>query len=366
MKKILSGLFSLIGILGGFIVSSLIYTISTDLITNAKNGDYAYAGYTMLTILIGTFFYMYISKIIKSIINSKNGNIIDSKIEKINLVLYIITLLVSGYFILSNRTTGDTPLFTIIIVGIFSIILAIRLYTWDKFYYEFYLAPIKLNKNLDKNILKENKKRLLFNILGLIVGAIFTLLIIPIHRKIFSCNLVSDKEVNNVLRIILIFGICALLLFVIDMIIMKISKKNYNKKFKYYYTIKDYFVDSFHIVYTLLSYILFVFVLKINPYLALLYTFAIKIIINIFLPPSFNPDFKPTISFSYSHLLKDNHSNSMDDIKFGFLSDGSSYFSMDLGNGISTTTFTNKDGEKTDVTSFDITDNLTYKKVNKR
>ena len=43
MKKFLSGLFSLGGILGGFLVSRLIYTISTELITSAKNGDYAYA-----------------------------------------------------------------------------------------------------------------------------------------------------------------------------------------------------------------------------------------------------------------------------------------------------------------------------------
>ncbi len=366
MKKFLSGLFSLGGILGGFLVSRLIYTISTELITSAKNGDYAYAGYVMLTILIGTFFYMYITKIVKSIINSKTGNVIDNKIEKANLLFYIAALLISGYFILSQRTTGDTPLFTIIIVGLFSIILTIRLYTYDKFYHEFYIAPINVNKKLDKHIIKENNKRLLFNILGLIFGSIFTLLIVPLHRKIFSYNLVSDKEVNNVLRILLIFVICALLLFLIDIIIMKISKKNYNKKFKYYYTIKDYFVDSFHIIYTLLSYILFVFVLKINPYLALLYTFAIKIIITIFLPPSIDPNYKPTFSFSYNHLLKDNHSNSMDDIRFGFLSDGTSYFSMDLGNGISTTTFTNQNGEKTDVTSYDITDNLTYKKISKR
>lgn len=366
MKKVLSVLFSLIGIIGGFLVSSLIYTISTELITNTKNGDYAYAGYAMLTILIGTFFYMYVIKIIKSIINSKTGNVINNKVEKINLLLYIISLLVSGYLILLHKTTGDTPLFTIIIIGIFTLILTIRLYTYDKFYCEFYLAPIKLNKKIDKKIVKENKKRLLFNMLGLVFGSIFTLLVVSLHRKVFSFNLVSDKEVNNVLRILLILGICALMLFIIDMLVMLISKKNYNKEFKYYYTIKDYFVDSFHIVYTILSYILFVLVLKINPYIALLYTFSIKIIINIFLPPSINPDYKPTWSFSYSHLLKDNHNNSMDDIRFGFLNDGTSYFSMDLGNGISTTTFTNKDGEKTDVTSYDITENLTYKKINKR
>lgn len=364
MKKVLSILFSLFGLLGGFLVSNLIYTISTDLITTGKNGDYAYTGNIMLIILIATFFYMYISKIIKSIINSKNGNYINNNIEKINLSLYIMSLLLSSYIILSKQVSGDTPLFATIIIGIFSIILTIRLYTYDKFYKEFYIAPIKV-KNKNVEVVQENRKRLVFNILGFVLGTIFTIIVMFLHKTISSYNLVSDKEVNSVLRIALVIVICAVLLFLIDLVIMRFAKKKYNKKFKYYYTIKDYFVDCFHIAYTLLSYILFVSLLHINPYLSFIYMLMIKIIINIFLPPSIDPDYKPTWSFSYNHLLRDNHNN-MDDIRFGYLSDGTSYFSMDLGAGISTTTFTDSMGNKTDVTSYDITDNLTYKKINKR
>ena len=368
MKKILNVIYFLFGILGGFLVSQLVYTVSTTMISTVKNGDYAYTGNVLVNILIGILFYMYVLKVIKSIINSEKGNIIQSKSEKINLSLFIVSLLGCSYFILNKSTTGDTPLFATIIIGLFSIPLVIKLYTYDKFYKEFYLAPIKLNnKKLDEVIVKENKKRFLFNLLGIITGIIFTISVVIIHKIVFSITIISDKEVNNVLRIIIILLVSSILLIIIDKVVMMLPKKKYNKNFKYYYTIKDYFVDSFHIVFTILSYVLFVYVLDINLYLALIYMLIIKVLVNKFIPPSIDPDIDLSkINFSYSHLSNSNWNKNSNDIKFGYLSNGTSYFSMDLGSGITSTTLTDKDGNKTDVTSFEITDNLEYKSIRKR
>lgn len=370
MKKILNIFYSFIGILGGYLVSNLINTISIDMITSGKNGDYGYTAAALCTILIGTFFYIYGAKIVRSMINSKE-KIIGDKTEIFNLIVYIISLLVSSYLIFSKLTSGDTPLFATIILAIFNIILCIRLYTYENFYLDFFIAPLILSSNkkkYDKAIKKENNKRIIFNILGLIFGIIFSMLIVLFHKVIFSLTITSDKEMNNILRFILVIIFAIVLLFIINAIIVFICKKNYNREYKFFYTIKDYFIDTFHISYTILTYILFISVLNINIYLAFVYMFIIKIIICNFIPTSTNPDYKPSkdtsIKFSYGN--SGYNPSSSNDIKFGFFSNGTSYFSMDLGAGISTTTYTDKDGNKTDVTSFEITDNLEYKSISKR
>lgn len=150
---------------------------------------------------------------------------------------------------------------------------------------------------------------------------------------------------------------------------MKISKKNYNKHFKYYYTIKDYFSDTFNATCTILCYVLFVLGLNVNYYLAFVYVLVIKIIFLFFLPPSKDPDYVPTYSstneFSYYERTKNNN-DFKNDIKFGYLSGGGSYFSMDIAPGISKTTYTDKNGKKTEVTSFDIMDGIEYKSIRKK
>lgn len=370
MKKILNIFYSLIGILGGYLVSNLINTISTDMITSGKNGDYGYTAAALCIILIGTFFYIYGAKIVRSIINSKE-QIISDKAEIFNLIVYIISLLVSSYLIFSKLTGGDTPLFATIILAIFNIILCVRLYTYENFYLDFFIAPFILSSNskkYDKAIKKENNKRIIFNILGLIFGIIFSILVVILHKVIFSLTIASDKEINSVLRFVLVIVSSTILLFIINTIIMFICKKNYNREYKFFYTIKDYFIDTFHISYTILAYILFISVLDINIYLAFIYMFIIKIIICNLIPTSTNPDYKPpkdtSIKFSYGNSSYD--PSSSNDIKFGFLSNGASYFSFDIAPGINRTTYTNKDGDKVDMTSYDITDNLKYKKINKR
>ena len=359
MKSICNIIYLLFGAIGGYFVSQLLHLVSTDLITSGNSGDYFYTFNVMGIILIGTFFYRYCSKIIKSIMNSSSKKPIRDISEKINLVVYVLSLVLNCYFILNEITTGDTPLFATIIIAISVIILVAILF------------DIKLNsKKVDKQVIKENKKRLLFNILGLIMGIVFTVIIVLLHRFVFA-YLIDEKEINSIFKVCIVLIGAIILTILINFIIMQISKKSYNKKFKYYYTIKDYFVDSFNAVYTILSYVLFISVLDMNYYLAFMYVLVIKIILLFFLPSSKNPDYIPSASSSnefsyYDKYIKNNNSSRKDDIKFGYLSGGGSYFSMNLAPGINTTTYTDKNGNKTEVTSIDITDNIRYKSVNKK
>lgn len=377
MKKgILNIIYSLWGILGGYIISNIIYTVPTVIITTGKNGDFSYTAYIMLNVLIGTFFYMYITKIIKSIISAKNTYLVSSNAKRCNLILYLIALIVSSYFILNRITIEDTPLFATIIIGIFNGVFAIKLHFTTWFDNNFYIAPIKLNnEELDKNVINENKKRLLFNFLGFITGSVFSILLFFTQKTIFNYVLSNDNGTKNILIIILgVFIIPIVILFVIEKVIMKFAKKKYNKEIKNYYTIKDFFVDSFNIVYTLLAYSLFIYFLNTNNYLTeyyylaliyVIYILVMKKIITKFLPQSYNPDYVSSYSgYTEGKYFKEDKDKKS--IKYGFLNNGTSYFSMDIGSGINLTTYTDKDGNKTDVTSFDITDDLEYKSIKKR
>lgn len=367
MKSICNIIYLLFGAIGGYFVSQLLHLVSTDLITSGNSGDYFYTFNVMGIILIGTFFYRYCSKIIKSIMNSSSKKPIRDISEKINLVAYVLSLVLNCYFILNEITTGDTPLFATIIIAISVIILVAILFDIG----EYYVAPVKLNsKKVDKQVIKENKKRFLFNILGLIMGIVFTVIIVLLHRFVFT-YFINEKEINSIFKVCIVLIGAIILTILINFIIMQISKKSYNKKFKYYYTIKDYFVDSFNAVYTILSYVLFVSVLDMNYYSAFVYVLAIKIILLFFLPSSKNPDYIPSASSSnefsyYDKYIKNNNNSRKDDIKFGYLSGGGSYFSMNLAPGINTTTYTDKNGNKTEVTSIDIIDNIGYKSVKKK
>ncbi len=360
MKSICNITYLILGIIGGYFASQLILLVPTDLITSGNSGDYFYTFNVLGIILIGTFFYRYCFKIIRSIMNASGKRIINDISEKINLVLYVLSLTGNSYLVLKNITTGDTPLFATIIIAIFVIILVATLFDMG----EFYIAPIKLNsKKLDKQVIKENKKRLMFNMLGIITGIVFTIIIFLLQSFIF------EREINTILKILIIIAGVTILTIFINFIIMKISKKNYNKHFKYYYTIKDYFSDTFNATCTILCYVLFVLGLNVNYYLAFVYVLVIKIIFLFFLPPSKDPDYVPTYSstneFSYYERTKNNN-DFKNDIKFGYLSGGGSYFSMDIAPGISKTTYTDKNGKKTEVTSFDIMDGIEYKSIRKK
>ena len=140
MKSICNIIYFIFGAIGGYLVSQLLYLVPIDLITSGNNGDYFYTFNVLGIVLIGTFFYRYCSKIIKSIMNSSGKKPIKDISEKINLIVYVLSLVLNSYLILKEITTGDTPLFATIIIAIFVIILVVILFDMG----EFYIAPIKL------------------------------------------------------------------------------------------------------------------------------------------------------------------------------------------------------------------------------
>ena len=369
MKKLLNVFYSLLGIIGGVTISNLIYLVSSESLATGKSGENAYAMEVMIIMLMGAFLYSYILKLIRSIISGilASSDSIYSMAKYINLISYIFSTIGTSYLILKNIVTSDIGLFVTIIVGI---AVAIFTFIYNRNDDEFFIAIPKLkNKKTNELAVKENNKRVMFNIFGMIFGICFTAFINFVHKTLFNYNLVSDNEVNNVLRIVLVAVSCAIILLILNLIVMMFCKKKYNKQFKNYYVIKDYFIDSFTIAYTISAYFSFVFFLGINRYLAIIYVLGIKLLIKQFLPESTDPDFVYTGStggsYWYEKYVKDSHSD-CSDMKFGFLSNGASYFSYDIAPGISKTSYTDTNGNKTDVTSFDITDNLKYKSIERR
>ena len=369
MKKLFYIIYSLLGIIGGVAVSNLLYLVSSEGVMSGESGEYAYATEIMIIMLMGSFLYSYILKLIRSIISGifASSDSISSISKYINLISYIISTLGSSYLILKNNTTSDTALFVTIILGV---AVSIFTFVYNRNDDEFYIAVPKFkSKKISEVAIKENNKRVTFNFLGIIFGVAFTVFVNFAHKTAFTVNLVSDKEVNNVLRIVVVVITCIVILFILNQILMVYCKKKYNKQFKNYYVIKDYFVDSFTIVYTISAYFSFVYFLGINRYLAILYVLGIKLLIKQFLPESIDPDFVYTgstgSSYWYEKYVKDSHSD-CGDMKFGFFSNGTSYFSYDISPGISKTSYTDNNGNVTDVTSFDITDNLKYKSFEKR
>lgn len=369
MKKILNILYSILGIIGGIIIANLVNLVSTDGFLTGNTGETAYVMELMIIMLMGAFLYNYLLKVVRSLISAvlTDSSSIYVVVKYINLISYIIATAGCSYLILKNTINTDTALFATVIIGIST---AIFTFVYNRNDDEFFIAIPKVkNSKIDKIIIKENNKRVIFNILGTIFGIAFTIFITYVHKLIFDFEILSDKEVNNVLRIVIVASISAVVLLILNYILMIYCKRKYNKKISNYYVVKDYFVDSFTIMFTILSYLSFVFYLGINRYIAILYVIGIKLIIKKFLPESYDPDAKYTgstgNSYWYEKYVKDSHSD-CSDMKFGFFSNGTSYFSYDIAPGISKTSYTDINGNKTDVTSFDITDNLKYKSFEKR
>ena len=368
MRKLFNLLYSLIGIIGGIIVPKLIYIVSPDVITSGKSGQYLYIAEVMAIILIGSYLYNFILKIVKSIINTifMNKQVIHPVSKYLNFILYTGVIIVISYLSLQEITTEDTPLLATIIVGI---AVAIFTFVYNRKDDEFYIAiPKSKNKKIEESIIKENNKRVKLNIIGLIVGFIFVAMITIIHKIIFSLNLVKDQEMDNVLKIVIILIISGVTLSVIGRLSTAYAKSKYNKNLKYYYIIGNYFIDSFIMIYTILSYLSFIYFLNINYYLAFCYMIGIKIIVIGLLERPTDPEYIDTTtggrSYYEKYIKKSNNYSS--DMRFEFYSNGVTSFSYDIAPGISKTTYTDKNGKKTDVTSFDITDDVKYKSITKR
>ena len=338
MKKLFNIIYSLLGIIGGVAISNLLYLVSSEGVMSGESGEYAYATEIMIIMLMGSFLYSYILKLIRSIISGifVRSDTIQPIAKYTNLISYIISAIGSSYLIIKNNTTSDTALFVTIILGV---AISIFTFVYNRNDDEFYIAVPKFkSKKISEVAIKENNKRVTFNFLGIIFGVAFTVFVNFAHKTAFTVNLVSDKEVNNVLRIVVVAIACIVILFILNQILLVYCKKKYNKQFKNYYVIKDYFVDSFTIVYTISAYFSFVYFLGINRYLAILYVLGIKLLIKQFLPESIDPDFVYTgstgSSYWYEKYVKDSHSD-CGDMKFGFFSNGTSYFSYDIAPGMS-------------------------------
>ena len=152
MKKLFNIIYSLLGIIGGVAVSNLVYWVSYESIVSGKSGEYTYATEVMVIMLMGSFLYSYILKLIRSIISGifVSSDTIHPIAKYTNLISYIISVIGSSYLILNNNTTSDTALFVTIILGV-----AVSMFTfvYNRNDDEFYIAVPKFkSKKISENV----------------------------------------------------------------------------------------------------------------------------------------------------------------------------------------------------------------------